>query len=157
MSPATGSVQSRIVRIPLTNDQREIDSWEQNIAITTQNVKTGRANTSGAQTQDIIKFLIPRDTVMGFKGWVLGRRTSGSGSIGDGYGALFRAGYKNKSGTITGMTGIGPIVYHIEDSDSAGFGTGFSIDSPYITLQVTGDTGYEMAWSAFVRFVAVGK
>lgn len=125
----------------------DLEKWILTVAQALRFNTSGRANTSGAQSAVVLDIQAEDETVYGIKGYVVGRRTSGSGSLNDGYGAVIRATYRVQGGTLTN---IGQDT-EFETTDIVGADSAFAINGAKIELQVTGASGYDMVWFGFAK------
>ena len=106
-----------------------------------ERVFQNRVQTTTAVATTLHSFVIPTNTVMQIKTWVVARRTVGV-TVGDGAGYEILATYRNVAGVVTL---IGAITRTI-DEDQATWNATYAISAQSVLLQVTGVAASTIVW-----------
>lgn len=147
MSVARTNIRPVTIPPPRTFDERSLRAWTVAVAQALRFNRVARATTVGASSSVILDVQTEDATVYGLKGYVVGRRTAGSGSLNDGYFGIIRGTYKVVSGTLSE---VGETL-EFEVTDIVGATIGMAPNDAKIELSVTGASGYEITWFAFLQ------
>ena len=147
MSVARTNIRPVTIPPPRTFDQLSLEAWAVAVAQALRFNRVARTTTVGASSSVILDVQTKDATVYGLKGYVLGRRTAGSGSINDGYFGVIRGTYKVVSGTLSE---VGETL-EFEVTDIVGATIGLAPNGAKIEISVTGAAGYEMSWFVFLQ------